>query len=298
MTLQQLKYVIAVAEAGSITEAARTLFLSQPSLSGALKEIEQEIHITIFHRSRNGTSLTDQGMEFVGYARQVVQQMELLEAKYINDEPEKQRFCVSTQHYTFTANAFVEIVQKFGQDRYEFILNETQTHQIIEDVKNRFCDLGILYLSDANRAVLTKIFSDGDMKFCPILKAAPHVFLNREHPLADRKQITLEELRDYPRLSFVQGVYESSNFAEELLSTEKTEKSIKVSDRAAVVNLMIGLQAYTISSGIYPRYLHEESIVAVPLAVQEVMEIGYLIKKDSVLSPLAQSYIQALRSYQ
>lgn len=297
MTLQQLKYVIAVAETGSITEAARDLFISQPSLSSALKEIEKEAKITIFHRNRNGASLTEQGMEFVGYARQVIQQMELLEAKYVNEEVEKQRFCVSTQHYTFTANAFVEMVQRFGQERYEFILNETQTHQIITDVKNRFCDIGILYLSDANRNVLTRIFEEGDMVFYPLLKAQPHVFLNRTHPLADKKKISLEDLKEYPRLSFVQGAYESSNFSEEILSTEHAEKSIKVSDRAAVVNLMIGLNAYTISSGIYPKYLHGDSIISVPLAVEETIEIGYLINRDRELSPLAQIYIEELSKY-
>ncbi len=225
--MRQLKYVIAVAETGSITEAARKLFISQPSLSNALKEIEKEAKITIFHRNRNGATLTDEGMEFTGYARQVIQQMDLLEAKYVNNETEKQRFCVSTQHYTFTANAFVEMVQKFGQDRYEFILNETKTHQIIEDVKNRFCDVGILFLSEANRDVLTKIFADGDMEFHPILSAKPHVFLNKTHPLAKKDAIILEDLKEYPRLSFLQGAYESSNFSEEILSTEYAKKASK-----------------------------------------------------------------------
>lgn len=297
MTLQQLKYVIAVAETGSITEAARSLFISQPSLSSALKEIEKETHITIFNRNRNGASLTDQGMEFVGYARQVIQQMELLETKYINEGVEKTRFCVSTQHYTFTANAFVEMVQRFGQESYEFILNETQTHQIITDVKNRFCDIGVLYLSDSNRDVLTKMFSDSDLEFHKILDAKPHVFLNRNHPLASKRKIKLEDLKPYPRLSFIQGAYESSNFAEEIFSTETSEKNIKVSDRAAVVNLMIGLNAYTISSGIYPTYLHEGSIVAVPLAAKEHIEIGYLINNDRELSPLAEIYIEELCKY-
>ncbi len=297
VTLQQLKYVIAVAETGSITEAAGKLFISQPSLSSALKEIEREVKITIFNRNRNGAALTDKGMEFVGYARQVIQQMDLLEAKYLNDEQEKQSFCVSTQHYTFTANAFVELVQRFGQNRYEFILNETQTHQIIMDVKNRFCDIGILYLSDANREVLTKIFTDGDMEFHPILKTKPHVFLNSTHPLAEKTRISLDELKEYPRLNFVQGAYESSNFSEEILSTENAEKSIKVSDRAAIVNLLIGLNAYTISSGIYPKYLHGNSIISVPLDVEDIIEIGYLINKDRDLSPLAQIYIEELSKY-
>ncbi len=298
MTLQQLKYIIAVAECGSITEAAKRLFISQPSLSGAIKEVEKEANITIFNRNRSGATLTNEGMEFVGYARQVVQQMELLEDKYVKDEAPKQRFCVSTQHYNFTANAFVDMLHKFGQDRYEFVLNETQTHQIIEDVHNRFCDVGILYLSKANRSVLTKIFDDLGLVFHELFTAYPHVFLQRNHPLASKSMIELEDLKPYPRLTYVQGVYESSNFAEEPITPEAADKSLRITDRAAVVNMIINLNAYTIASGIFPKFLHGDTIISVPLNVDEEMQIGYLINKDRELSELAQIYIDELRKYQ
>ena len=281
MTIQQLKYMITIAEKGSITEAAKELYISQPSLSGAIKDVEKEVKITIFNRCRAGVALTTEGMEFLGYARQVVQQMELLESKYINNLPEKQRFCVSSQHYTFGANAFVELVQQFGQERYEFILNETQTHQVIKDVRNRFSDLGILYLSKNNENVLMKIFEENNLSFYEIFSATPHVFLRREHPLAKKEKIKLEDLKPYPRLSFVQGTYESSNFAEELFSNETAEKSIKISDRAAIVNFMIGLDGYTISSGIFPKYLHGDSIISIPLAEDEIMHIGYILNKPA-----------------
>lgn len=298
MTLQQLKYMITVAERGSITDAAKELFISQPSLSGAIKEVEKEVKITIFNRCRAGVALTTEGMEFIGYARQVVQQMELLEARYIDNQPEKRRFCVSTQHYTFAANAFVELVQRFGQERYEFILNETQTHQIIEDVRNRFSDLGLLYLSRANENVLKKVFEEHNLEFHELFLAKPHVFLWRGHPLADREKIRLEDLRPYPRLNFVQGAYESANFAEELFSNEIVDKNIKISDRAAIVNFMIGLDGYTISSGIFPRYLQGDSIVSIPLDEDEIMRIGYILNKDKGLSELGQIYIDALKEYQ
>lgn len=298
MTLQQLKYVIIVAEKGSITEAAKDLYLSQPSLSGAIKEVEKAAKITIFNRCRAGVALTKEGMEFLGYARQVVQQMELLESKYISNQPPKQRFCVSTQHYTFAANAFVELVQQFGQERFEFILNETQTHQIIEDVRNRFSDLGILYLSKSNENVLKKIFEENNLNFFELFSAVPHVFLKKEHPLADSEKVTLEDLKPFPRLSFVQGNYESSNFSEELFSNEAAEKSIKVSDRAAIVNLMIGLNGYTISSGIFPKYLHGDTIISIPLDEDEVMQIGYILNKDKELSDLGMIYVDALKQYQ
>ncbi|MCI8409010.1 MAG: LysR family transcriptional regulator [Lachnospiraceae bacterium] len=297
MTLQQLKYMIVVAEKGSITEAAKELYLSQPSLSGAIKDVEREAKITIFNRCRAGVALTTEGMEFLGYARQVVQQMGLLESKYIHNVTAKQRFCVSSQHYTFGANAFVELVQQFGQERYEFILNETQTHQIIMDVRNRFSDLGILYLSKSNENVLRKVFEENSLEFYELFTATPHVFLRREHPLADKEQIRLEDLKPYPRLSFVQGNYESSNFSEELFSNDVVEKSIKISDRAAIVNFMIGLDGYTISSGIFPKYLHGDSIISVPLDEDEVMCIGYIINKDRELSKLGKIYIEALKQY-
>lgn len=297
MTLLQLKYMITAAEVGSITEAAKVLFISQPSLSGAIKEVEKEAGISIFTRCRAGIALTKEGMEFLGYARQVVQQMELLESKYINNQPAKQRFCISTQHYTFTANAFVELVQHFGQERFEFILNETQTHQIIEDVRNRFSDIGILYISNYNESVLIKVLEENNLSFHEIFSASPHVFLRKDHPLACRESLKLDDLKPYPKLSFVQGNYESAFFAEELFSNEPAEKSIKVSDRAAIVNFMIGLDGYTISSGIFPKFLQGDEIVSVPLEEPEVMRIGYIINKDKELSELGQIYIEALKKF-
>lgn len=297
MTIQQLKYIITVAETGSITEAAKKLYISQPSLSNAIKDIEKETKLTVFHRSRQGIALTKEGLEFLGYARSVVQQMELLENRFVSNEPAKLRFGVSTQHYTFTSNAFVEMVERFGQERYEFILNETQTIQIMEDVKNRFNDLGILFISNGNKAIIRKELEDRRLQFFELFTAKPHVFLSADHPLAERKSVTLSQLRDYPRLNFIQGSYESSYFSEELFSDVESNRIIRVSDRGAIVNLMIGMNAYTISSGIFPRYLQGDAIVSVPLSEKEEMHIGYIINEHQKLSPLAEDYIHALRQY-
>ena len=297
MTIHFLKYIVSVAEIGSITEAARQLHISQPSLSAALKEAEKEVGFAIFTRSRTGIALTKEGVEFLGYARQVIQEMDLLEDRFILSKPEKPRFCVSTQHYTFTANAFVEMVQKYGQERFEFILNETQTHQILEDVKNRFCDLGIIYLSDRNETFLQKTMDEMGLVFYELFTATPHVFLRAKHPLAEKKSLTLKDLQPYPRLNFLQGSYESADYSEEPFSTELSEKVIRVSDRAAIVNLMIGLDGYTISSGIFPKYLQGKQIISIPLAEKEKMRIGYLLCKGQVLSELAEIYITALKKY-
>ena len=297
MTIQFLKYIVAVAELGSITEAAKQLHISQPSLSASLKEAEKEVGFKVFTRSRSGIALTKEGVEFLGYARQVIQEMNLLEDRFILNKPEKQRFCVSTQHYTFTANAFVEMVQKFGQERFEFILNETQTHQILEDVKNRFCDLGIIYLCDRNKTFLQKTMDEMGLSFYELFSADPHVFLRAKHPLAGNKSVTLKELQAYPRLNFLQGSYESADFSEEPFSTELSEKEIRVSDRAAIVNLMIGLDGYTISSGIFPKYLQGRQIVSVPLTEKEKMHIGYVLCKGQSLSELGSIYVDALKKY-
>lgn len=297
MTVQILKYIVYVAETGSITEAAKRLHISQPSLSAALKTAEEEIGFDIFTRSRNGIALTKEGVEFLGYARQVIHEMNLLEDRFIFSKPEKQRFCVSTQHYTFTANAFVEMVQRFGQDRFEFILNETQTHKIFEDVKNRFCDLGIIYICKDNEIFMKKTIEEMGLSFFELFTAAPHVFIRAKHPLAAKKTISLQDLRPYPRLNFLQGNYESSDYSEEPCSTVESEKEIRVSDRAAIVNLMIGLDGYTISSGIFPSYLQGKQIISVPLDVKDKMRIGYLLCKGQELSELGSIYVDALRKY-
>lgn len=297
MTIQFLKYIVSVAEIGSITEAAKKLHISQPSLSAAIKEAEKEVGFEIFARSRSGIALTKEGVEFLGYARQVIQEMNLLEDRFILSKPVKQRFCVSTQHYTFTSNAFVEMVQKFGQERFEFILNETQTHQILEDVRNRFCDLGIIYLCDRNENFLRKTMDEMGLSFYELFLASPHVFLRAKHPLAGKEIVTLKDLQVYPRLNFLQGSYESADFSEEPFSSELSDKEIRVSDRAAIVNLMIGLDGYTISSGIFPKYLQGRQIISVPLAEKEKMHIGYVLCKGQSLSELGSIYVEALQKY-
>lgn len=297
MTIQQLKYILTVAEVGSITEAAKQLFISQPSLSNSIKETEKESGVTVFIRSRTGITLTKEGAEFLGYARQVLQQMELLENRYITDLPQKVTFGVSAQHYTFTENAFVELVKKFGQERYAFFYNETGTHQILDDVKNRVCDLGILYLSSENEAVMRKVMEENHLVFTELFSAKPHVFLQKNHPLARQDSISISELSPYPRLNFVQGEYESIYFSEELFSSIPADKEIRVNDRGAVVNFMLGLNAYTISSGIFPKYLNGDNIIAVPLAENESMRIGYILNEKQELSELGRIYLEELRKY-
>ena len=295
LTLQQLKYALEVASKGSINEAAKSLFISQPSLSNAIKELEKEIKITIFIRTNRGVTISNEGAEFLGYARQVLQQYSMLEEKYMSEKPAKQHFCISTQHYTFAANAFVELVKEFGASEYEFTLRETKTYEIIEDVKNLRSELGIIYLSNYNESVLLKLLRERNIIFSELFTTKPHVFISKNHPLSDKESIDLDELDDYPCLSFEQGEHNSFYFSEEILSTRSVKKSIKVSDRAAIVNFMIGLNGYTISSGVFPTYLHGDEIIAVPLNVDEVIRVGTIKHRDVILTGLGEIYLDALK---
>lgn len=294
MTLQQLKYVIEVARSRSISKAAHNLFISQPSLSNSLKELEKEMGITIFLRTNRGIDLTQEGSEFLGYARQVVEQAELLESRYANTKIRQQHFSVSAQHYAFVVSAFVRLLEDYHREEYEFTLRETKTYEIIDDVKKMRSEIGVLYMNHFNRKVIQKILREGNLVFHPLFEAKPHVFISSKNPLAASDFVTLEELDPYPYLSFEQGDYNSFYFSEEILSTLSRPKNIRVSDRATLFNLLIGLNGYTISTGVISRELNND-IVAVPLMVDEQMEVGYITLKNGSLSRLGTMYIDYLR---
>lgn len=296
MTLQQLRYVIEAVNCGSINEAAKRLFVSQPSLSSAIKELEAEIGVEIFQRTPKGITLSVDGSEFLGYARQVVEQAELLEQRYLNKKPSRQLFSVSTQHYAFTVNAFVNLLGQYGSDEYEFTLRETRTYEIIEDVKNLRSDIGVIYLSPFNRKVLEKLFKENHLEFHPLFEAQPHIFISTKNPLAKKPSVTLDDLGDYPYLSFEQGENNSFYFSEEILSTVFHKKSIHVSDRATLFNLLIGLNGYTISTGILSADLNGTDIVSIPLLADERMLVGWIGNRKLELSRYASIYIDELKS--
>lgn len=297
MTLTQLKYIITVAEAKSMNEAAKQLFISQPSLSAAIKDLEKEIGIQVFHRSNKGVLVTPDGEEFIGYARQVAAQYQLIETRYIDKVNVKKKFGVSTQHYTFAVKAFVEMVKRFGMEEYEFAIRETKTYEVIEDVKNFKSEIGILYINDFNRKVLHKLFAENDLEFHPILDCHIYVYMWKGHPLAERNSVTLEELEDYPCLSFEQGSNNSFYFAEEVLSTYRYKQLIKANDRATLLNLMVGLNGYTLCSGIICEELNGSDYCAVRLESDEIMTIGYLSRKGVAISSLGEKYIEELAKY-
>lgn len=298
MTLTQLRYVIAVAKAKSINEAAKTLFLSQPSLSTAIRELEEEIGIEVFHRTNRGISVTPEGEEFIGYARQVVEQYELMEAKYVSKGPVKKKFAVSMQHYSFAVVAFVEMVKQFGMDEYEFAIHETKTFEVIEDVKTFRSEIGILFINAFNRQVLMKLFQESALEFHKLLECGIYVYMWKGHPLSGKEEISLEELAEYPCLSFEQGEKNSFYFAEEVLSTYEYKQLIKADDRATMLNLMAGLNGYTLCSGILCEELNGAEYCAVKLKSDEIMTIGYIVRKGINLSPLGQRYLEEIMKFQ
>ena len=297
MTLAQLRYAITVAGASSMNEAAGKLFISQPSLSASIKELEAEVGVELFKRTNRGISVTPEGEEFIGYARQVVEQYNLIESKYILKENTKKKFGVSMQHYTFAVKAFVEMVKHFGMDEYEFEIHETKTYDVIEDVKNCKSEIGVLYINDFNKKVLTKLFHQSGVEFHELLKCHIYVYLWKGHPLASKKEITLEELEEYPCLSFDQGQNNSFYFAEEVLSTYDYKRLIKANDRATFLNLMIGLNGYTLCSGIMCEELNGSDYCAVKLKSDEIMTIGYISRKGVPISPLGKKYLEEISKY-
>lgn len=297
MTLQQLKYTITIADSKSMNEAAKKLFISQPSLSSSIHDLEEEIGTELFIRNNRGVVPTPDGLEFIGYARQVVEQYRLIEDRYVDKKEIKKKFSVSTQHYTFAVKAFVELVKKIGMDEYECAVHETKTYDVIQDVKTFQSEIGVLYLNDFNSQMLQKIFRENDLEFTELFSCKTYVYLWKGNPLASKKLITMEDLEEYPCLSFEQGSNNAFYFAEEVLSTYDYKRIIKANDRATLLNLMVGLNAYTLCSGIICEELNGGDYCAIPLDSEEEMMIGYISRKGVPLSPLGRMYLEELEKY-
>lgn len=296
MTLQQLQQVITIAESRSMNEAAKKLFVTQPNLSSVVRELEEEAGITMFIRSNRGIVITPEGEEFLGYAKQVVEQYQLLEHRYMNAESKKM-FSVSMQHYSFAVKAFVEMVKAVGMEEYEFAVHETQTNQVIENVRNRKSELGILFLSEFNEAVLQKLFKEYGLVFEELFACDTYVYLWKGHPLAEQSVISMDELENFPCLVFEQGRNNSFYFSEEMKSTYNFKRMIKADDRATMLNLMVGLNGYTLCSGIISEELNGDDYKAVPLLESEKMHIGFIRHKGIKLSSIGEIYLMELRKY-
>lgn len=297
MTLQQLKYVITISKSGSMHTAADELFITQPNLSKAIKDLETEMGITIFNRTNKGVLLTDDGTKFLSYARQVVEQANLLEDIYKNKESIKRIFAISSQHYGFVVNAFVKLVETLGKDTYEFSLRECKTYDVINDVKDGRSELGVIYFSRFNSEIMKKVISSNGLSYEFLFEAKPHVLLSKNHPLANKERLTLDDLDAYPRLSYDQGLNNSFYYSEEPHALESVSKAIVVSDRATLFNILIGLNGYTISSGMISSSLDGNNIISIPLETDEVMDLVYIYDSDKPMKEITKQYLAILREY-
>lgn len=297
MTLQQLKYVITIYKSGSMHTAADELFITQPNLSKAIKDLELEMGITIFNRTNKGVLLTDDGTKFLSYARQVVEQANLLEDIYKNKESIKRIFAISSQHYGFVVNAFVKLVETLGKDTYEFSLRECKTYDVINDVKDGRSELGVIYFSRFNSEIMKKVISSNGLSYEFLFEAKPHVLLSKNHPLANKERLTLDDLDAYPRLSYDQGLNNSFYYSEEPHALESVSKAIVVSDRATLFNILIGLNGYTISSGMISSSLDGNNIISIPLETDEVMDLVYIYDSDKPMKEITKQYLAILREY-
>lgn len=295
LRIKQLEYLIKIAEAGSITQAAKELYISQPSLSNAMKELEKEMNISLFQRSSKGVVLTSEGEEFLSYARLINEQIELMEQRYIHKERPKRIFSIASQHYAFVVDAFVRLLKKLDQSDYQATLKELRTYEVIEDISTLKSELGVIYLSNYNREVIKGVLKEHNLSFTSLHMAEPHIFIHKEHPLAFQEEVHLNQLEPYPKLSYEQGQYNSFYYWEEVLADRLSSKSIIVSDRATLFNLVIGLNGYTISSGIINSDLNQEEIIARKLHSTEQIEIGYITNNVHELSPIALQYIDLLK---
>ncbi|WP_019911124.1 LysR family transcriptional regulator [Paenibacillus sp. HW567] len=294
MTLQQLRYAIEIANSGSMNEAAKRLFVSQPSLSNAIKELESELGITIFERNNRGISISAEGVEFLGYARQIIEQTEFMENRYTGKKRSPIYFAVSTQHYAFAVDAFVKLMKGSKVPEYNFSLRETQTYEIIEDVRTLRSDLGILYINESNYKVMNKLFSDGNLKFTPLFNTQPHVYVRAGHILAGKELITIDDILPFPYITFEQGDNNSLHFSEEMLSFTQIEKNISVTDRATLTNLLLGSDSYTVGTGIMGSELNGDGLVTIPFDSPEVFTVGWIAHKDRRPGEIMSAYIDIL----
>lgn len=302
MTLIQLHYLIVIAETNSLNKAAEQLYVSQPSLTSAIKELEKELGVTLLYRSGRGVTLTNDGVEFLLYAKQLYSQYEAVLEKYGMGGAHKKKFGVSTQHYSFAVKAFVDMAKEFDMSRYEFAVRETRTAEVIRDVSTMKSEVGILYLCDFNRKSMEKLLKSASLEFHHLIECQAYVYIWKKHPLAKEKTIQFEQLNGYPCLSFEQGENSSFYFAEEILSTNEYSQVIKTNDRATMLNLMVGLNGYTLCSGIICEELNGSDYIAVPFQEDEqnpnsVMEIGYVVRKNTILSKMGELYVDKLKKY-
>lgn len=292
MTFQQLKYVIKIVETGSISAAAKELYISQPSLSKAVMELENELDTTLFIREKTGIRLTEDGNQFVVRAKQIIDQMDMLEKSFSEKSETKTTFSIASHHYNFVVAAFTQLIKELGEDSFDFAIKEMPTSYIIDDVKHGYSELGIIYLSKFNNEVIKKRLQNEGLEFKNLFRETPHVCIADNNSLAKEDLITFNDLKDMPRISYEQKYDDSYFFYEELHSACSTSKDITVLDKATLIYMLKELNAYTISTSVLGARSREAGAVTIPLDSDEYMDIGYIHLAGRPLSEMAERLLE------
>ena len=298
MTIIQLKYVIALANASSMREAASKLFVSQPALSATIRELEEELGIKIFERNNKGIALTNEGREFLTYAKQAVSQYQVIEDRYVESERDKVHFSVSMQHYVFAVKAFLNAIREFSYSKYTYSVQETKTDEVLINVRDLKSEIGIISYSKGNENIFRKLFREYGLSFHPLMVRDTYAYLWKDHPLADREEISLEDLKEYPCISFDQSSESEFYLSEEALGEYDFVKRIKSNDRATSMEIMAGMNGFSIGTGIMTESVAiSNDLVCIKLKEDDPLTIGYIIRTGNALSDIGQRYVEELEKY-
>ncbi|MCM3731193.1 LysR family transcriptional regulator [Fictibacillus nanhaiensis] len=284
MTPQQFRYIVEIAKHNSISKAASALYVTQPSISRAVRELETELGITILDRTNKGVVFTKEGTELLFYAKTLLEQMESV-VHHFNKEKTMNltKFSISSQHYGFAIEAVANLMDYFAERNYELTIREDKTFDVIDDVYASRSILGILFLTDLNKHFFERYFTSKQLTFTPIASLKQHVFLRKEHPLAHLECITLDQLRDYPYLTYQQDDM-LLHFAEEALNVDNIGKLVYLKDRGAMNNLLSNTDSYNLGTGCIVHNYMNPNIISIPLEESNMIEVG-LVKRNDVHLP-------------
>lgn len=289
MSLQQLRYLLEISKHHSITKTASALFVTQPSISKAIKDLEEELDIVVLERTNKGVVFTQAGHELLFYATMVLDQMDAMSAHFKKNTPMK--LVVSSQHFGFAIDALAKWIAYYAKSPYELDIREGKTTNVIDDVATNKSSIGLLSLSALNRTFFERYFSAKELEFIPLATMAQAVFLRQEHPLAHEKTITLEQLVDFPCFTFQQDDM-LLHVAEGALDVDNRAQLVYIKDRGTMNNLLANTDGYNVGTGcIVPGYMNP-NIISIPLAGGTEIQIGYIQRQHTFLAPEIQHYIK------
>ncbi|KXT78923.1 LysR family transcriptional regulator [Streptococcus sp. DD13] len=295
MNIQQLRYVVAIANSGTFREAAEKMYVSQPSLSISVRDLEKELGFKIFNRTSSGTSLTRRGLEFYEKAQNLVKGFDTFENLYLHDEEEAVEFSISSQHYDFLPPLITEFSKSHPQYP-NFRIFESTTVQILDEVAQGHSELGIIYLNERNTRGIQQKLAKLRLEAVSMIEFQTHIYLRTNHPLTKKKVIELSDLKGLPTVRFTQEKDEYLYYSENFFDTSDSSVTFDVTDRATLNGILERTDAYATGSG----FLDSESvhgITVVPLNEPTGNAMVYVKREDAELSQCALDFIEAMQDY-